>query len=76
MKGSRFKQPGNWIWIVHVNVTKRGEGGGTLGKLYLFSLMVYFPDIGLVGARGVDGRLVYISACSSYRATDARWPTR
>ena len=39
------------MWILHGNVTERGDAGGGPGKSYLFFLTTYRPEIGLSGAR-------------------------
>jgi hypothetical protein len=39
------------MWILHGNVTERGDVGGGPGKSYLFFLTAYHPEIGLSGAR-------------------------
>ncbi|KAJ5597194.1 hypothetical protein N7510_011900 [Penicillium lagena] len=39
------------MWILHGNVTERGDVGGGPGKSSLFFLTAYHPEIGLSGAR-------------------------
>ena len=39
------------MWILHGNVTERGDIGGGPGKSSLFFLTAYHPEIGLSGAR-------------------------
>jgi hypothetical protein len=39
------------MWILHGNVTERGDDGGGPGKSSLFFLTAYHPEIGLSGAR-------------------------
>ncbi len=39
------------MWILHGNVTERGDVGGGPGKSSLFFLTVHHPEIGLPGAR-------------------------
>ena len=39
------------MWILHGNVTERGDVGGGPGKSSLFFLTDHHPEIGLSGAR-------------------------
>ena len=39
------------MWILHGNVTERGDVGGSPGKSSLFFLTIYHPEISLSGAR-------------------------
>jgi hypothetical protein len=39
------------MWILHGNVTERGDVGRGPGKSSLFSLTAFHPEIGLSGAR-------------------------